>query len=42
MVDKNASGWTGPYTHEETDFGGVIDLRPKKADALAEARRLCR
>lgn len=37
MVDKNASGWTGPFTHEESDFGGVIDLRPKKAEALALA-----
>ena len=37
-VDKNASGWTGPFTHEESDFGGVIDLRPKKAEALASAR----
>lgn len=36
-VDKNASGWTGPFTHEESDFGGVIDLRPKKAEALALA-----
>jgi hypothetical protein len=36
-VDKNASGWTGPFTREESDFGGVIDLRPKKAEALALA-----
>jgi hypothetical protein len=36
-VDKNASGWTGPFTHEESDFGGVIDLRPKKQEALALA-----
>ena len=36
-VDKNASGWTGPFTHEERDFGGVIDLRVKKAEALALA-----
>ena len=40
-VEKNAVGWVGKATHEEADFGGVIDLRPKKADALAEARR-CR
>jgi site-specific DNA-cytosine methylase len=37
MVDKNASGWTGKHTHEEADFGGVIDIRPKKAEALALA-----
>jgi site-specific DNA-cytosine methylase len=37
MVDKNASGWTGPSTHSENDFGGVIDLRPKKQEALALA-----
>ena len=37
MVDKNASRWTGPSTHEEADFGGVIDLRPKKQEALALA-----
>jgi site-specific DNA-cytosine methylase len=37
MVDKNASGWTGPFTHEESDFGGVIDLRVKKQEALALA-----
>jgi hypothetical protein len=37
QVDKNASGWTGPSTHEERDFGGVIDLRVKKAEALALA-----
>lgn len=37
MVDKNASGWTGPFTHEESDFGGVIDLRIKKQEALALA-----
>jgi site-specific DNA-cytosine methylase len=42
MVDKNATGWTGPATHEEIDFGGVIDLRIKKADALTEARRAAR
>jgi hypothetical protein len=36
-VDKNASGWTGPFTHEERDFGGVIDLRIKKQEALALA-----
>lgn len=39
IVDCNASGWVGKHTHSEEDFGGVIDLRPKKADALAEARR---
>jgi len=38
-VEKNATGWAGKATHEEADFGGVIDLRPKKADALAEVRR---
>ena len=38
-VDRNASGWVGKSTHEESDFGGVIDLRVKKADALTEARR---
>jgi site-specific DNA-cytosine methylase len=37
MVDRNASGWTGKHTHEEADFGGVIDIRPKKAEALALA-----
>ena len=37
MVDKNASGWTGPFTHEESDFGGVTDLRIKKQEALALA-----
>lgn len=37
QVDKNASGWTGPFTHEEKDFGGVIDLRIKKQEALALA-----
>lgn len=37
MIDKNASGWTGPFTHEESDFGGVIDLRVKKQEALALA-----
>ena len=37
-VDQNASGWTGPFTHEEADFGGVIDLRPKKAEVLAEVK----
>ena len=37
MVDANASGWSGPFTHEESDFGGVIDLRPKKQEALALA-----
>lgn len=37
MVDKNASGWTGKHTHEESDFGGVIDLRIKKQEALALA-----
>ena len=36
-VDNNASGWSGPSTHEERDFGGVIDLRPKKQEALALA-----
>ena len=36
-VDKNASGWSGPFTHEESDFGGIIDLRPKKQEALALA-----
>lgn len=36
-VDKNASGWTGLFTHEESDFGGVIDLRSKKQEALALA-----
>jgi site-specific DNA-cytosine methylase len=38
-VDRNASGWVGKRTHSEEDFGGVIDLRPKKVDALMEARR---
>jgi site-specific DNA-cytosine methylase len=37
QVDKNASGWTGTFTHEESDFGGVIDLRIKKQEALALA-----
>ncbi len=37
QVDKNASGWSGPFTHEEADFGGVIDLRIKKQEALALA-----
>ena len=38
-VDRNASGWSGKSTAEEIDFGGVIDLQPRKTDALAEARR---
>ncbi len=33
-VDRNASGWSGKSTREESDFGGIIDLRPKKAEAL--------
>lgn len=37
-LDRNTSGWAGTFTHEEADFGGVIDLCPKKADALAIAR----
>jgi len=37
-VDRNASGWTGKHTHEEADFGGVIDLRVKKSAVLALVR----
>jgi site-specific DNA-cytosine methylase len=37
MVDKNVSGWTGKYTHEESDFGGVIELRPKRQEVTALA-----
>lgn len=37
-MDRNNRGWEGSFTHEEEDFGGVIDLQPKKAEALATAR----
>lgn len=39
MMDRNASGWQGNHTHEEMDFGGVIDLRPKKDEALKLANQ---
>jgi hypothetical protein len=38
MMDRNASGWTGKATHSSSEFGGVIDLKPKKAEALAGAK----
>jgi site-specific DNA-cytosine methylase len=42
MMDRNALGWDGRTTHEAVGMGAVIDLRPKKAEALAEARRATR
>ena len=40
MMDGNATGWSGPFTHHADDEG-IIDLRVKKSDALAETRRAC-
>jgi len=40
MMDQNAAGWTGSFTHEDDD--GIIDLRVKKAEALMETRKACR
>jgi len=37
MQDANAQGWTGPFTHQAGE-DDIIDLRVKKATALAEAR----
>ncbi len=34
-LDRNARGWTGPATHETDEFGGVIDLRVKRAEVVA-------
>jgi site-specific DNA-cytosine methylase len=38
-MDLNSRGWEGPFTHEEMDYGGVIDLRPKKEEALKAANQ---
>ena len=38
MMDRNASGWVGKATHSSSEFGEVIDLKPKKAEALAGAK----
>jgi site-specific DNA-cytosine methylase len=38
-MEANDLGWSGPFTHEEHDFGGVIDLQPKKEEALKAARQ---
>jgi site-specific DNA-cytosine methylase len=40
-MDLNASGWKGEFTHQSNDEG-IIDLRVRKIDALAETRRACR
>lgn len=39
MQDQNAVGWVGKSTHESVN--GIIDLRVRKIDALAETRRAC-
>jgi site-specific DNA-cytosine methylase len=38
-MDRNNQGWEGSFTHEEMDFGGVIELLPKKEEALKLANQ---
>jgi site-specific DNA-cytosine methylase len=39
MMDRNMRGWTGQFTHECAEFGGVIDLRPKYEEILTTLGR---